>query len=218
MLDEQQSMDSPEVQDRLAREWARGVGSIPVREPTTLQEMHARVLQARSRQASAALDHARRVAQIQVRPEPELPPRSEQDELEILQRRAARIVAEHEEGAAWTGHEVLILVGAQAGITAETLKSDTRVVEVCQPRQAFFWLARRFTSLSLPQIGQLAGGRDHTTALHGVRRVDRVVALLGEPDEDTPGAWAKHLLSRAWQSAASARRAQARLHATETAA
>lgn len=38
------------------------------------------------------------------------------------------------------------------------------------------WLARQATAASLPVIGRVLGGRDHTTVLHGVRTMDRLIA------------------------------------------
>ena len=38
------------------------------------------------------------------------------------------------------------------------------------------WLCRKFTSRSLPEIGRAFGGRDHTTVLHAVRKIDALVA------------------------------------------
>jgi chromosomal replication initiator protein len=43
---------------------------------------------------------------------------------------------------------------------------------VVRPRQLVMWLARHCTALSLPQIGKAVGGRDHTTVLHSIQRVE----------------------------------------------
>jgi chromosomal replication initiator protein len=40
-----------------------------------------------------------------------------------------------------------------------------------QPRQIAMYLIRQETDASLPEIGGLLGGRDHTTIIHGVERV-----------------------------------------------
>ena len=43
-------------------------------------------------------------------------------------------------------------------------------------RQVSYYLARRLTGMSYPQLGQAFGGRDHTTILHGVRAVEARLA------------------------------------------
>ena len=43
--------------------------------------------------------------------------------------------------------------------------------EVALPRQIAMYLAKELTKKSLPEIGELFGGRDHTTVLHAVRKV-----------------------------------------------
>lgn len=54
-------------------------------------------------------------------------------------------------------------------VTLDELHSDRRNRHVVFARQfVMYWAARR-TTLSLPQIGRLMGGRDHTTVLHGAR-------------------------------------------------
>lgn len=55
-------------------------------------------------------------------------------------------------------------------------------------RQIVYWALARFTGLSLPQIGRQMGGRDHTTILHGVRRVDEMVRAEGKSATDFVGA------------------------------
>ena len=42
------------------------------------------------------------------------------------------------------------------------------------PRQIAMYLAKSLTLRSLPEIGRRFGGRDHTTVLHAVRKIDRL--------------------------------------------
>jgi hypothetical protein len=44
------------------------------------------------------------------------------------------------------------------------------------PRQVFMWRCRHETLRSLPEIGRFIGGRDHTTVLHSVRKIDALLA------------------------------------------
>ncbi len=54
--------------------------------------------------------------------------------------------------------------------------SPRRQKSVCLPRQIAMWLSKQATKLSLPQIGRKFDGRDHTTILSGIRRIERLRA------------------------------------------
>ena len=43
-----------------------------------------------------------------------------------------------------------------------------------RPRQMAMYLAKQLTSRSLPEIGRRFGGRDHTTVMHGVKRIEQL--------------------------------------------
>lgn len=51
------------------------------------------------------------------------------------------------------------------------LLSKRRNRSITRPRQLAMWLAKALTSLSLPEIGDAFGGRDHTTVLHACRKI-----------------------------------------------
>jgi chromosomal replication initiator protein len=57
---------------------------------------------------------------------------------------------------------------------------------VVRPRQIAMYLAKSLTLRSLPEIGRRFGGRDHTTVLHAVRKIEGMVGkdteLAGEID------------------------------------
>lgn len=61
------------------------------------------------------------------------------------------------------------------------LTSRRRTKEVIRPRQVGYFLSSTLTPLSLPAIGRLFGGRDHTTVLHGVQKIR---ARLEAGDDD----------------------------------
>ena len=42
---------------------------------------------------------------------------------------------------------------------------------VARPRQVAMYLSKTFTSKSLPEIGRMFGGRDHTTVMHAIKKV-----------------------------------------------
>jgi chromosomal replication initiator protein len=54
--------------------------------------------------------------------------------------------------------------------------SARRTNDVVLPRQVAMYLCKRHTLRSLPQIGRQFGGRDHTTIIHGVRKIDGMMA------------------------------------------
>jgi chromosomal replication initiator protein len=62
------------------------------------------------------------------------------------------------------------------GLKQADLLSERRTRAVARPRQAAMWLAKQLTTRSLPDIGRRFGGRDHTTVLHAVRRIDELRA------------------------------------------
>ena len=55
------------------------------------------------------------------------------------------------------------------------LKSKKRSRQIARPRQIAMALAKEFTNLSLPDIGDSFGGRDHTTVLYACRKVDELI-------------------------------------------
>lgn len=56
------------------------------------------------------------------------------------------------------------------------LISERRARAIARPRQVAMWLAKQITTRSLPDIGRRFGGRDHTTVLHAVRRIEQLKA------------------------------------------
>jgi chromosomal replication initiator protein len=70
--------------------------------------------------------------------------------------------------------EIMKLVARQYRLTIGDLKSEKKTRELATPRQLAMFLCRKYTSLSLPDIGTLFGGKNHTTVLHAVRRIGRM--------------------------------------------
>ena len=62
------------------------------------------------------------------------------------------------------------------GLRQADLVSERRNRSIARPRQAAMWLAKQLTTRSLPDIGRRFGGRDHTTVLHAVRRIEQLKA------------------------------------------
>ena len=64
-------------------------------------------------------------------------------------------------------------------IKVADMYSKKRPASIAKPRQIAMYLAKELTQKSLPEIGELFGGRDHTTVLHAVRKIG------GERSKDT---------------------------------
>ena len=60
------------------------------------------------------------------------------------------------------------------GMKQADLLSDRRNRAIARPRQVAMWLCKQLTTRSLPDIGRRFGGRDHTTVLHAVRKVEEL--------------------------------------------
>ena len=60
------------------------------------------------------------------------------------------------------------------GLKQSDLISERRNRSIARPRQCAMWLCKQLTARSLPDIGRRFGGRDHTTVLHAVRRIEEL--------------------------------------------
>lgn len=58
------------------------------------------------------------------------------------------------------------------GITLDEMMSKRRARAIARPRQIAMYLSKMLTTRSLPDIGRRFGGRDHTTVIHAVKRID----------------------------------------------
>ena len=56
------------------------------------------------------------------------------------------------------------------------MQSPRRARQVARPRQVAMYLAKQLTTRSLPEIGRKFGGRDHTTVMHAVKKVEELCA------------------------------------------
>jgi len=61
------------------------------------------------------------------------------------------------------------------GIRMSDMQSARRARAVARPRQVAMYLAKQLTQRSLPEIGKKFGGRDHTTVMHAVRQIEKLV-------------------------------------------
>jgi len=60
-------------------------------------------------------------------------------------------------------------------IRIQDMRSKKRTRNVAFPRQVAMYCCKQLTSLSLPEIGEAFGGRDHTTVLYAVRKIGQMM-------------------------------------------
>ena len=80
--------------------------------------------------------------------------------------------------------EIQKAVSAHFELKPIDLVSARRARAVARPRQIAMYLAKRLTTRSLPEIGRKFGGRDHSTVIHAVRKIEE----LRDQDQDIDGA------------------------------
>jgi hypothetical protein len=82
------------------------------------------------------------------------------------------------------------VVSRHYNVSRTDMLSNRRTRVIVKPRQIAMYLAKIMTPRSLPEIGRRFGGRDHTTVLHAVRKVEGMIS------EDTSSAKELELLKR----------------------
>ena len=80
--------------------------------------------------------------------------------------------------------EIQKAVCAHFDMKSVDLVSARRARAIARPRQIAMYLAKRLTTRSLPEIGRKFGGRDHSTVIHAVKRIEE----LRDSDRDVDGA------------------------------
>jgi len=71
--------------------------------------------------------------------------------------------------------DILKIVGRHYNVARTDLLSPRRARTVVVPRQIGMYLAKKMTARSLPEIGRRFGGRDHSTVLHAVRKIEEQI-------------------------------------------
>ena len=67
--------------------------------------------------------------------------------------------------------KILATVAEAEGVEVKDLLGQNRSAKIAIPRQLAMYLLRTYNEISLPQIGELLGGRDHTTIMYGIKKV-----------------------------------------------
>jgi chromosomal replication initiator protein len=68
------------------------------------------------------------------------------------------------------------LVASHYNVSRADIVSSRRTANVVLPRQVAMYLSKALTPRSLPEIGRRFGGRDHTTVIHAVRKIENLIA------------------------------------------
>lgn len=83
-----------------------------------------------------------------------------------------------------TVEEIQRKVSDHYNIRLSDIVGPKRVRSYARPRQVAMYLCKQLTSRSLPEIGRRFGGRDHTTVMHGVKRIEELKQQDGQIAED----------------------------------
>jgi len=71
--------------------------------------------------------------------------------------------------------QIVTAVAAAYGLKKEQLLGRDRSREVALPRQVAMYLMREVGNISLPQIGEVLGGRDHTTVMYACDKIKDMI-------------------------------------------
>ncbi|NBX73866.1 MAG: chromosomal replication initiator protein DnaA [Alphaproteobacteria bacterium] len=80
--------------------------------------------------------------------------------------------------------EIQRKVAEHYGIKLAEMHSARRARDVARPRQVAMYLAKQLTPRSLPEIGRKFGGRDHTTVIHAVKKIEELLGNDTSLNED----------------------------------
>lgn len=80
--------------------------------------------------------------------------------------------------------EIIRKVADHYNIRMTDILSPRRARSIARPRQVAMFLAKRLTSKSLPEIGRRFGGRDHTTVIHAVKKIEELRSVDHQIAED----------------------------------
>ena len=140
--------------------------------PTKVAEFLAHKIQSNVRELEGALNRVVAHATLVGR---DITLESTQDVLHDLLRANDRRI---------TIEEIQKRVAEHFNIRIADMHSARRARQVARPRQVAMYLAKQLTSRSLPEIGRKFGGRDHTTVMHAVKKIEELRGLDSSFAED----------------------------------
>ncbi len=83
-----------------------------------------------------------------------------------------------------TIEEIQRRVAEHYNVRLSDMVGPKRLRTIARPRQIAMYLAKQLTPRSLPEIGRRFGGRDHTTIMHGIRRIEELMATDSQMSDD----------------------------------
>lgn len=122
--------------------------------------------------------------------EPEIQPRQSPDfdfgpafaemtgidsEMDRLEKRRGELEVMLDFARAYRVDPIVRITAKYFNVSYSDIMSARRTGYIIVPRHAAMYLAKKFTGKSLPEIGRRIGGRDHTTILHAVRRIEQLI-------------------------------------------
>jgi chromosomal replication initiator protein len=151
----------PDLETRLAilRDKAESHGVVI---PGNVLDFIARQVQSNIRELEGALNRVLAYARLTGSP---LTPELAASALADLMARPATVTLD----------ELVMTVADFYGISRDDLLGRGRNRELVHPRQVVMYLAREELQLTLPQIGESLGGRDHTTVIYGVDKINQSI-------------------------------------------
>ncbi len=160
------AMDPPNLPTRLTvlRRLVEEAG-VEIADTSALSELAHRI-DANVRQLHGALTRVLAHASLMARP--------------LSSELIAEVIPKTRSAAATSTEEIQQQVAERFGISRAELVGSSRAATPLRARQVAIYLTREMTDLSLPQIGRLYGGRDHSTVLNSLRRVE---AGIGDDSE-----------------------------------
>lgn len=97
---------------------------------------------------------------------------------------AKRVLAHHDDAATITIEEIQRLTAEHFQVRLPDLKSKTRTKPLVTARQAAMWLIKKHLEKPLVDIGRAFGGKDHTTVINALRRIDDQLTKDSEIKKD----------------------------------
>jgi chromosomal replication initiator protein len=79
-------------------------------------------------------------------------------------------------------NKIVEAVADHEGISMDEMLGQNRSAKIAIPRQLAMYLLREYNQISLPQIGEMLGGRDHTTIMYGIKKVEEDEKLKKRAD------------------------------------
>jgi chromosomal replication initiator protein len=80
--------------------------------------------------------------------------------------------------------EIQRKVAEHYNIRLSDMIGPKRLRNIARPRQVAMYLSKQLTPRSLPEIGRRFGGRDHTTIMHGVRKIEELMSTDSQLSDD----------------------------------